>query len=194
MKADENELDFILSQSEGPFVEFKRSISLDIAKEIVGISKLNDQLSKLESMRRNKKLADLFHRIGEVEKIGMGINRIRNAALEAGLIEPEFTFDSFFTVKFDRPGYKTTEATPHVTPHVTLHVIDILKECKQPRFREELMHILDLSDREHFRKTYLVPLLEGGWIEMTIPEKPRSIKQRYKTTEEGKKILEEGNL
>lgn len=35
--------------------------------------------------------------------------------------------------------------------------------------------------------------LEESGIEMTIPDKPRSVKQRYKTTEEGRKILEEAD-
>ncbi len=48
-----------------------------------------------------------------------------------------------------------------------------------------------MKDREHFRKTYLEPLLAAGWIERTIPDKPQSPKQRYYLTGEGKKHISE---
>jgi hypothetical protein len=51
--------------------------------------------------------------------------------------------------------------------------------------RDELMVKLSLKDREHFRKEYLLPALESGLIEMTIPDKPRSSKQKYRMTEAG---------
>jgi ATP-dependent DNA helicase RecG len=55
--------------------------------------------------------------------------------------------------------------------------------------RQELQTALDLSDAEHFRKAYLMPALGAGLIEMTIPEKPRSSRQRYRITSQGLEAL-----
>jgi hypothetical protein len=38
---------------------------------------------------------------------------------------------------------------------------------------------MGLGNREHFRKSYLKPLLESGQLKMTIPDKPNSKNQRY---------------
>ena len=35
----------------------------------------------------------------------------------------------------------------------------------------------------------LKPLLEAGWLEMTIPDKPTSSKQKYRLTARGKNLL-----
>ncbi len=42
------------------------------------------------SIRRNEILANLFFRIGKVEKIGSGISRMRGGMKKANLPEPEF--------------------------------------------------------------------------------------------------------
>lgn len=44
--------------------------------------------------------------------------------------------------------------------------------------RQELQRLLGLKNDEHFRKAYLLPVIRAGWIEMTLPDKPRSSKQR----------------
>ncbi len=44
----------------------------------------------------------------------------------------------------------------------------------------ELMALLDLSHRATFQKNYLNPALEAGVIERTLPDKPKSPKQKYK--------------
>lgn len=49
-----------------------------------------------KSVPRNKLIADLFHRIGEVERAGTGINRIKKLISDADLPEPTFVTDSFF--------------------------------------------------------------------------------------------------
>jgi len=36
-----------------------------------------------------------------------------------------------------------------------------------------------LTDRKHFRRRYLNPLLESGQLRMTMPNKPRSSLQKY---------------
>lgn len=46
----------------------------------------------------------------------------------------------------------------------------------------EMMERLGLSHRPTFRKNYLMPALEQGLVERTIPEKPSSRNQRYRRT------------
>jgi len=53
----------------------------------------------------------------------------------------------------------------------------------------EIMTALGLSHRTNFRQHYLHPALDGGLIEMTIPEKPTSRLQKYRVTDLGKKFL-----
>ncbi len=73
----------------------------------------------------------------------------------------------------------------------TPQVIDILQAaCDEPRTRNELLDAAQLKNREIFRKKYLKPLLEDGLLEPMIPEKPRSPKQRYRTTAAGRALIE----
>ncbi len=57
--------------------------------------------------------------------------------------------------------------------------------------RQQLQTALKLKNDEHFRKSYLLPALEAGLIEMTIPDKPRSSKQKYRLTMAGQALLEQ---
>jgi ATP-dependent DNA helicase RecG len=51
------------------------------------------------------------------------------------------------------------------------------------------MKLAGRTGRTKFRNQVLRPLLDAGLIEMTIPDKPTSSKQRYRLTGEGKQIL-----
>ena len=53
----------------------------------------------------------------------------------------------------------------------------------------ELMDRLGLSHRPTFLYNYLQPALNAGLLEMTIPDKPRSSKQRYRITPKGRNVL-----
>lgn len=55
--------------------------------------------------------------------------------------------------------------------------------------RQAIQGALGLADREHFRKTYLLPALELGVIEQTLPDKPQSRNQRYRLTALGQHWL-----
>ena len=46
-----------------------------------------------------------------------------------------------------------------------------------------------LRNREHFVNEHLNPLVAAGLIEMTIPDKPRSSRQRYRLTAKGREFL-----
>ena len=145
------------------------------------------------SIRLNALVSDLLHRIDFIEKAGTGIRRIRDEARELACPEPEFEADSFVTVTFrPNPAVRTAtganrvagEVTPQVTPQVRL-----LEAFSGEMSRQRLQEQLDLRDSQHFRKAYLFPALQAGLIEMTIPDKPRSSKQRYRLTATGREHL-----
>jgi len=81
-------------------------------------------------------------------------------------------------------------STPQVAPQVAQQVITILLAISdEPSSRAALQKRMGLKDREHFRKSYLEPMVNAGLISMTVAEKPRSRMQRYELTERGKEIL-----
>ena len=51
--------------------------------------------------------------------------------------------------------------------------------------RNEIMENLDLRHAPNFRDNYLHPAMEAEYIEMTLPDKPKSINQKYKLTKTG---------
>ncbi len=61
------------------------------------------------SIRRNELIADLFARMDKVERMGTGIQRMRDLMKGAGLSYPEITSDLFFTISFKRPPYSLRE-------------------------------------------------------------------------------------
>jgi ATP-dependent DNA helicase RecG len=87
----------------------------------------------------------------------------------------------------------TEQVTPQVTPHVapqvppqvTPQVLALLRKLSGEMTRQEMMDLAGLKDRKHFGDAYLQPSLDAGFLEMTIPDKPQSSKQRYRLTEQG---------
>ena len=164
-----------------------------------------------KSIRRNPLIADLLHRIDFIEKAGTGIRRIRDGAREQDCPEPEFEADRFVTVTF-RPNPKvrkvsgddqvTPEATGEVAPEVTGQVtgqvaeevapeVRLLRASSGAMIRQDIQEALGLKHRDHFNQAYLLPTLQAGLIEMTIPDKPRSSKQRYRLTPAGSEYLKQ---
>jgi len=123
-----------------------------------------------------------------VEQIGSGIKRIRDLCRDYGVAEPGFDVsENWFTVAFPRVAEAIElDDTPHVTDHVTDHVIKFIGLFKGEMSRDELMAAMGLKHRIYFTHQYLRPALKSCLIEMTIPDKPRSINQRYRLTEKGK--------
>jgi hypothetical protein len=56
--------------------------------------------------------------------------------------------------------------------------------------REEIQQALGLKDRKSFRTSYLLPAMDAGLIEMTMPDKPSSRSQKYRLTADGKAGLD----
>jgi len=81
-----------------------------------------------------------------------------------------------------------TTSTPEVTLEVTPQV-RLLSVLAGEMTRQQLKEALGLKDDEHFRKAYLLPALDAGLVEMTIPDKPRSSKQKYRLTGKGRQVM-----
>jgi len=81
-------------------------------------------------------------------------------------------------------------STAQITAQVTTQVSTLLNAASIAQSRGELQRMVALEDREHFRKAYLNPLLQAGWLVPTIPEKPNSRLQKYRLTTKGRAWLE----
>ncbi len=65
----------------------------------------------------------------------------------------------------------------------------VLDTVQPPADLQTLMAKTGHTNRTRFRNAVLKPLIATGLIEMTIPDKPRSSKQKYRLTAKGHSIL-----
>jgi predicted HTH transcriptional regulator len=122
--------------------------------------------------------------LGRYEELGSGVNNVtKYLPFHApGAGAPSFVEDDMFR--------KVVPLAP-VASQVTPQVGKLLESLQGKMSRGELMEKLRLKDRMHFGKDYLQPALAAGLIEMTIPDKPRSSKQKYRLTDKGHQALGE---
>ena len=74
-------------------------------------------------------------------------------------------------------------------PGLSRDQVQVLDAAQDPQAIRTLMEVAGRTNRTKFRDQVLRPLLEAGVLEMTIPDKPTSSKQRYQTTDAGKHVL-----
>ncbi len=151
----------------------------------------------------NPLIAGAFHRTGAVEVWGRGTNRVIEMCRQHGAPLPVFEeTQGFVHVTFKAPmvvggsaatgDEVTVQLTGQVGGQVTGQVaVQVLRYCQTPRKASEIRALLNLRHRETFVDNYLRPLLETGWLEPTIPDKPKSRLQRYRTTTAGLAVLQE---
>lgn len=136
---------------------------------------------------------------GQWRSWGRGTNRVIDMCRDRGVASPELgEREGFLVVPFRAniacaapPAEPvTSEVAAQVAAQVTAQIANILRAAKTPKSREELQAAADITHREHFRKAYLLPAQRAGFIEYTVPDKPNSRPQRYRTTARGQKALE----
>ena len=154
------------------------------------------------SVQRNPLMAGAFHRTGAVQVWGRGTNRVIDACKAYGIAPPEYaqaggvvtvTFRAAVATDGEEEARKTplkTAGKTQVPPQVTAQVAALLARMRGDMTRQDMQDALELADRKHFRKAYLLPALELGMIEMTNPEKPNSRSQRYRLTDQGRLALQ----
>jgi ATP-dependent DNA helicase RecG len=89
---------------------------------------------------------------------------------------------------------KTTAFEVIVRPSLSLNLVteeekvtklsdtlnDIIDFCTTPRSMAEIMEFIGLKHRYNVKHRYIDPLIEGGFLVMTVPTKPNSRSQKYK--------------
>ena len=158
----------------------------------------------IESLRRphasvphNPLIAESLFLTRIVERARSGILDMIELCAESGLRPPEFRQDGgSFIQTLWRPvqsGSTEENVTAQVGTKLALsqHQVDVLSNCLENSELYKLMSIVGRSDRTKFRHQVLNPLITAGLIEMTIPDKPRSSKQKYRITENGRTWLTE---
>jgi ATP-dependent DNA helicase RecG len=154
---------------------------------------------------RNRRIGEFLKELHLTEGRATGIPSILKALKKNGSPKPVFDTDkdrTYFKTSFKihkefkkwhQVGTKLALSWRQVGAKLgesRKEIEDILKKCKNPQSISILLKSFELKDKTKFRRKYINPLIELNLLSMTIPDKPKSSKQKYKTTEEGERHLE----
>ena len=151
-----------------------------------------------ESKPWNPIIANVFYRAGIIERWGAGTLNIIDWCVENTNPPPTWqeqagsvyvTFLPAVLPDIPEVTRQVPDKYPASTRQVTPQEMAVLAEAITPATRTALQKSAGLRDREHFVNTCLNPLIEAGLIEMTIPDKPRSSKQKYRLTAKGQAVV-----
>ena len=65
---------------------------------------------------------------------------------------------------------------------LSLDHLRILRNCKNESSANELMKILNRTNKSKFKNVIINPLVENGFLELTNPDTPKSPTQKYRLT------------
>ena len=68
------------------------------------------------------------------------------------------------------------------THQLTKKQLDIVNFCSVPRTSKEIMDRLGLYNQSRNRQRHIQPLIDMGFLEMTVPENPKAKGQKYRKT------------
>ncbi|CAN5572331.1 hypothetical protein BH10PSE18_BH10PSE18_32860 [soil metagenome] len=140
---------------------------------------------------RNRRIGEFLKELDLTEGRATGVPKILKVMDRNGSPPPVFESDEERTAFVVRlPVHPKARGTPEVTPEVTAEVARLLRAMAGEMSRQQIQEALALKHAEHFRVAYLIPALTGCVIEMTSPDRPRSSKQRYRLTAQGRQWLE----
>lgn len=136
---------------------------------------------------KNPTIAKFFKEIGWVDELGSGVRNITKYNKIYSGASPTFIEGDIFRTIIPLSHEVTNQATDQVTNQDTDQVEDetkkLLEFCKVPRTREEMQIFMNLNNRGYFRTNILNPLIKGGLLKLTLPDKPTSPKQKYYSEE-----------
>lgn len=161
-----------------------------------------NELEARQSDIRNKVIAPVFKKMGIIDQWGNGLKLIADELKDYPEIEFKWFEKSLqFQVQFikkdfveakdnvDQISDLATKFTTKSRPSYD-QVTTMLKVCKKPKSRNEVLDSIGYSNHTDNYKKYLKPLMDESLIELTIPDIPKSSNQKYKTAKKGILFLE----
>jgi ATP-dependent DNA helicase RecG len=152
-----------------------------------------------DSKPTNPLIAGAFHRTGAVEVWGRGTNRVIEMCKKHGVPPPLFEERQGFLIVTFRAqlvaegaaGTSGARSGDQVGTKSGLSrdQVEVLRLCRQEQPLVAMMNVVGRQNRTKFRDGLVKSLIEAGLLELTIPDKPRSSKQKYRLTEKGRRVL-----
>ncbi|MBO5034597.1 MAG: putative DNA binding domain-containing protein [Oscillospiraceae bacterium] len=136
-----------------------------------------DQLGKVQPDTRNPVLAVAMEVLGETENRYSGIPTMRRELVRAGMPEPEFQDERGTFVVCFRQETETSKIDSAALEYTAEE--KLLHFCAVPRSRQEIAKFLNIKSVAYAVTTYVTPLVEKGLLTLSLPDRPRSPKQRY---------------
>lgn len=128
-----------------------------------------DALGKVRPETRNAALANMLELLNITENRYSGIPTMRNEFAKAGLPAPIFSaVHGEFKVIMKNGLYSDEEPADE----------SVIEFCSTPRTRAEIVDFIGKS-KNYVMSKIVNPLVKGGKLRMTIPDKPKSPNQRF---------------
>ncbi len=143
---------------------------------------------------RNRRIGEFLKELDLTEGRCTGIPIIREAMANNGSPPPRFSTDegrTYFLAELPvHPELKGIQAQVGTKSGPSRDQVQLLRNCLKEKSLVDLMAVVGRVNRTKFRNQVLNPLLAGGLIEMTIPNKPKSPLQKYRLTPAGRALLD----
>lgn len=141
----------------------------------------------------NPVLANPVYLAGYIEQMGTGTTDIIDRCAESGLRKPEFHQDEDFRIILWRPeviegGKENVCEGRQGNSNINKIVLAIRGNTVSSR---EIMASMQLKGGDSFRKRYLYPSIESGYVSMLYPNAPKRRDQAYYLTNKGLQLLSE---
>lgn len=138
-----------------------------------------EQLGIARLDQRNPALAVMAETLLGAENRYSGIPTIRREMAEYGLPEPVFQNrrNEFVVILYNQAVVSVEETKQNEGDA-------LLVFCRIPRSRQEIADYLGIKATTYMMNKYVLPLIQQGLIQMTIPDKPKSRNQRYYAVEQ----------
>jgi len=130
---------------------------------------------------RNRRIGDFLKELRLTEGRGTGIPKMRLSMKKNGSPIPVFETDDDNTYFL---------STLPIHPEFIDLVLDeykasVLQYCIEPKTRREVLEKIGLSSHYGNFRRHVLPLVQSGYLDLTLPEIPTSRKQRYIVSEKG---------